>query len=253
MTLRRLPSTICLEVGGNALHQDVDLTEREREVLSLLIQGHETKSIATVLGISIHAVNERLRDARRKLGASSSREAARRYFENTETAEQISRDRKIGIGGTNPTVMMAAVPSTGVTQNRFVLIIVGVALMLSIVAIATALSLGSQSPKSLEPSVVSTTPKAGSVIAPGPFTLSVTFDRPMHEESYSFVQVSADSFPRCDHKAQLSADHRTYSMNCFAEGGKHYEVWFNREPYLAFRAEDGTLAKPFRLLFEVRK
>ncbi len=66
--------------GARILREDVDLSDREREVLGLLLQGHEIKSIAAMLGFSVHAVNERLRDARRKLGASSSREAARRYF-----------------------------------------------------------------------------------------------------------------------------------------------------------------------------
>lgn len=53
------------------------LSEREKQALRLVIAGHEAKSIARVLDLSVHTVNERLRDARRKLGASSSREAAR--------------------------------------------------------------------------------------------------------------------------------------------------------------------------------
>jgi DNA-binding CsgD family transcriptional regulator len=54
-----------------------DLTEKERQALRLLGQGHDAKSIARHLGLSIHTINERLRDARRKLATSSSREAAR--------------------------------------------------------------------------------------------------------------------------------------------------------------------------------
>jgi DNA-binding CsgD family transcriptional regulator len=53
------------------------LSEREKETLRLLLGGHDIKSIAAGLGLSVHTVNERLRDARRKLGASSSRQAAR--------------------------------------------------------------------------------------------------------------------------------------------------------------------------------
>jgi len=60
------------------MREDVSrLSEREREVLRLLLAGHDAKSAARSLGISVHAVNERLREARRKLGVSSSREAAR--------------------------------------------------------------------------------------------------------------------------------------------------------------------------------
>jgi len=53
------------------------LSERERETLRLLLAGHDAKSIARTLGVSVHTVNDRLREARRKFGVSSSREAAR--------------------------------------------------------------------------------------------------------------------------------------------------------------------------------
>ncbi len=54
------------------------LTTGEREVLILLARGHTAKTIATSLGLSVAAVNERLRGARRRTGAGSSRELARR-------------------------------------------------------------------------------------------------------------------------------------------------------------------------------
>ena len=53
------------------------LSGREIEVLRLLLSGHDAKSVARELELSVHTVNDRLRDARRKLGVSSSREAAR--------------------------------------------------------------------------------------------------------------------------------------------------------------------------------
>jgi DNA-binding CsgD family transcriptional regulator len=53
------------------------LTAKEKEALRLLGQGHDAKSIARHLGLSVHTINERLRDARRKLATGSSREAAR--------------------------------------------------------------------------------------------------------------------------------------------------------------------------------
>ncbi|MEL7197291.1 MAG: DUF4019 domain-containing protein [Pseudomonadota bacterium] len=54
-----------------------DLTEKEKEALRLLLSGHDTKSSARELDISVHTVNDRLRNARRKLSVGSSREAAR--------------------------------------------------------------------------------------------------------------------------------------------------------------------------------
>ncbi|MBV7266927.1 helix-turn-helix domain-containing protein [Erythrobacter ani] len=54
-----------------------DLTEKEKEALRLLLVGHDAKSSARQLDLSVHTINDRLRNARRKLGVSSSREAAR--------------------------------------------------------------------------------------------------------------------------------------------------------------------------------
>ncbi|MGL3823426.1 helix-turn-helix domain-containing protein [Sphingopyxis sp. R3-92] len=57
------------------------LTEKEKEALRLLVQGYDAKSMARHLGRSVHTINERLRDARRKMAVSSSREAARQLRE----------------------------------------------------------------------------------------------------------------------------------------------------------------------------
>ncbi|RIV83396.1 helix-turn-helix domain-containing protein [Aurantiacibacter zhengii] len=54
-----------------------DLTAKEKEALRLLLAGHDAKSSARELGLSVHTVNDRLRNARRKMEVSSSREAAR--------------------------------------------------------------------------------------------------------------------------------------------------------------------------------
>jgi len=53
------------------------LCDKELEILRLLASGHTAKSIATRLGRSETAINERLREARRKTGVGSSRELAR--------------------------------------------------------------------------------------------------------------------------------------------------------------------------------
>jgi|GEM_PF-886542 len=61
------------------------LTPRQKEILYLLLDGFDTKSAARELGISAHTVTEHLREARRHLGVSSSREAAR-ILKQAETA-----------------------------------------------------------------------------------------------------------------------------------------------------------------------
>jgi DNA-binding CsgD family transcriptional regulator len=75
------------------------LSEREKETLRLLLGGHDIKSIAADLGLSVHTVNERLRDARRKLGASSSRQAARILAEVEQGGPSFSGDKQSGVAG----------------------------------------------------------------------------------------------------------------------------------------------------------
>jgi DNA-binding CsgD family transcriptional regulator len=49
------------------------LTGKEKQTLRLLVSGHDAKSMARELGLSVQTVNERLRDAQRKMAVSSSR------------------------------------------------------------------------------------------------------------------------------------------------------------------------------------
>ena len=77
------------------------LTEKERQTLRLILRGHDAKSSARELGLSVHTVNERLRDARRKLGVTSSREAARRLLAEEspgtlEGAPELLGDKALG-------------------------------------------------------------------------------------------------------------------------------------------------------------
>ena len=72
------------------------LTARERETLHLIVRGHGAKSAASELGLSVHTINERLRAARRKLGTTSSREAARMLFEKEARDNKIDGDRFSG-------------------------------------------------------------------------------------------------------------------------------------------------------------
>ncbi|MDJ0641416.1 MAG: DUF4019 domain-containing protein [Erythrobacter sp.] len=72
------------------------LTDKEKQTLRLIVRGHDAKSAASELDLSVHTINERLRNARRKLDVTSSREAARLLFENElETHENLA-DKRLG-------------------------------------------------------------------------------------------------------------------------------------------------------------
>ncbi|MBX9885556.1 MAG: helix-turn-helix transcriptional regulator, partial [Novosphingobium sp.] len=86
------------------------LTEKEKETLRLLLGGHDAKSIARHLGLSVHTIHERLRDARRKMCVSSSREAARLLHQIEGRAPEFRGDK--AIGDANPSATAHPVPQT---------------------------------------------------------------------------------------------------------------------------------------------
>jgi DNA-binding CsgD family transcriptional regulator len=232
------------------------LTDREKEVLRLILLGHDAKSIARERGLSVHTVNEKLRSARHKLGVSSSREAARLLhgFEgggpNNLGYKEIGVEPAAGSGSDRGLLnTWAAGARRPVTVSHL-----GLAMALIAVTIFAALWLNPKSdPAASAPRVVATNPRVGAVVPSGPLTLSVTFDRPMRRGSYSFVQVSAGSYPECAGRPAHSADGRTFTLRCTVRPGRSYEIWLNRQPYMNFTAEDGTPALPYQLTFRARK
>lgn len=72
------------------------LTEKEKQTLRLLLVGHDAKSMARHFDLSVHTINERLRDARRKLSVSSSKEAARLLREAEGGGPELIGDIPIG-------------------------------------------------------------------------------------------------------------------------------------------------------------
>ena len=75
------------------------LTEKEKETLRLLVSGYDAKSMASHLGLSVHTINERLRDARRKMAVSSSREAARQLRDVEHEDPKTLGDKAFGGAG----------------------------------------------------------------------------------------------------------------------------------------------------------
>jgi DNA-binding CsgD family transcriptional regulator len=110
------------------------LTEKEKQTLRLMVRGHDAKSIARSLDLSVHTINERLRDARRKLAVSSSREAARLLLEaegdGPAPTPEMSADTTIGADADRSPVDGKAAPIGGVGRAyRRPPLITGVLLM----------------------------------------------------------------------------------------------------------------------------
>lgn len=118
------------------------LSEREKDVLRLLAEGHEAKSVAMALGLSVHTVNEYLRSARRKLGAANSRSAARQFaaFEQVpDTPENLGHDKS---GEAGPRAAGQSGETTARRGVRRGLLIAGAFTMFVILASVLALGTG---------------------------------------------------------------------------------------------------------------
>jgi DNA-binding CsgD family transcriptional regulator len=117
------------------------LTEREKETLRLLFSGHDIKSIASHLGLSPHTVNERLREARRKLGVSSSRQAARLLAAGEPHDSIFSADKHSGVVRPAASVDAAARSDQWVRTGRPLIWLGGGMLAMSLIIAAIAVSI----------------------------------------------------------------------------------------------------------------
>lgn len=115
------------------------LTDKEKQALRLLTSGYDAKSMASHLGLSVHTVNERLRDARRKMATSSSREAARLLREIEGPPPEKAADKDLGAAALAVVAADASgQPGPGSTRRRSGWIIGGITMSLALVAIALA-------------------------------------------------------------------------------------------------------------------
>ncbi|MDR6626033.1 hypothetical protein [Caulobacter segnis] len=223
------------------------LSDAERRALLLLSQGHTAKSAAALLDTTEAAVNERLREARRKTGVGSSRELARLVSQET-------RDEKIGVAGRDA---HAAVGRRVLNLRARWPVILGVSalvILASVVGAVTALAVSGQAAPdpATPPRVVATYPKPGDVVPAGPLTLKVTFDRPM-QPGWSFVNRDLASLPPCDWKQpRQSPDGRSFSVSCKLEPGHTYWIGFNSANHKNFASTEGVPATPAGLPFSAK-
>lgn len=121
------------------------LTQRQKEILRLLLDGFDAKSAGRHLGISVHTVNEHLSEARRHLGVSSSREAARILRQAESTPPKNLGPEELGV--VDP---LSRRPWSGQLSSKRRLAYGGVLLviLMTAAALAFAISNGSQAPGS---------------------------------------------------------------------------------------------------------
>ncbi|MGB5777555.1 MAG: DUF4019 domain-containing protein [Allopontixanthobacter sediminis] len=121
------------------------LTDKEKETLRLILRGHDAKSAANHLGLSVHTINERLRAARPKLSVTISREAARVLLNRETRTPEILAYKQLGEAAADQTCnhfpMPAAAHSERLGLGRRKVLIMGGVFIMSIFAISLALLL----------------------------------------------------------------------------------------------------------------
>ena len=117
-----------------------ELSDKEKETLRLIVRGHDAKSAARELDLSVHTINERLRAARRKLDVTSSREAARVLFESEGGAYENPAYAPLGDAA-------EAGPGEKPGAGQYRPILIGGIIAMSLLAITLALALAAPSPE----------------------------------------------------------------------------------------------------------
>lgn len=103
------------------------------------------------------------------------------------------------------------------------------------------------------PVVVETIPKSGdTAVDPAIGEIRATFNKPMADGSWSWVQMSKDTFPEEAGEVHYLEDARTCVMPVKLTPGKKYIIWFNSANYHNFKDSEGRSAEPYLLTFSTR-
>ena len=109
-------------------------------------------------------------------------------------------------------------------------------------------------PDDVEPSVVQTTPRTGDTqVDPSLAEIRVTYNKEMLDGSWSWSQISEESFPETTGDARYDRDHRTCVMPVKLYPGRSYVIWLNSENFDNFKDAKGRKAAPYLLQFTTRQ
>ena len=104
------------------------------------------------------------------------------------------------------------------------------------------------------PVVVKTVPPAGADdVDPKLTEIKVTFSKDMVDGSWSWVQLSKETFPKVEGKIRYEKDKRTCVLPVKLEPDKTYALWINSERFENFKDPDGRAAVPYQLVFKTKK
>ncbi len=121
--------------------------------------------------------------------------------------------------------------------------------LLTVAAMAQDVSI-----EKLPASVVKTVPQCGDTNVDSDLSeVSVTFSKDMLDQSWSFVERSAESFPKLVGSPKFLNDKRTCVAQIALEPEKSYALWLNSERFQNFRDSNNQPAVPYLLVFRTAK
>ena len=111
---------------------------------------------------------------------------------------------------------------------------------------------GKISVETLPPVVVRTMPQSGDtkVDASKIDEILVTFSKEMADKSWSWTQISDDTFPKFAGEMHYQANKRTCVAPVKLEPGRTYVIWLNSQKFGNFKDAGGRSAVPYLLVFE---
>ena len=122
---------------------------------------------------------------------------------------------------------------------------------------SAAIALGAEdkpSVKALPPVVVQTVPASGDtqVDATKIKEIRVTFSKEMTDKSWSWSQISDDTFPKAEGAPRYEKDKKTCVYPVSLAPGRTYVLWLNSEKFHNFKDAEGRPAVPYLLVFETK-
>jgi len=108
--------------------------------------------------------------------------------------------------------------------------------------------------RKMQPAVVRTTPRSGDTqVDPAITEIRVTFSKDMADQSWSWTQISDETFPPTTGKPYYLPDKRTCVLPVKLEPNRSYVTWLNSAKFGNFRDTGGRSAVPYLLVFETGK
>ena len=103
------------------------------------------------------------------------------------------------------------------------------------------------------PVVVKAEPQSGDTKVDSSITeIRVTFSKKMKDGTWSWSQISSDTFPEVTGKPRYLADGKTCVLPVKLEPGRTYVTWINSAKFGNFKDPAGRSAIPYLLIFETK-